>query len=372
MNCDGVRGLLSAYLDGELSPGELLRVERHLSRCPMCADEVDSLRQTIALVASLDEVEVPPSFHTRLHERLAAADPPAVRGRRRTGTGGWQRYAFRWVVPAAAAAAAFAIGLTALPQARNLAGLEGPVGSFLVPGRGPDSGTVAVVGVEQSPSANTTGGKSGPVTHPGEGAPDPSGGNQVAGRDPGTEPTGQGTGSGGNPGAAVGSQGDAHVVSVDPGSSTRPEDLEPLYSYSIVLTAAGVSQEDLVLALQAFGPRAETDSILVTVPAAQRSAVVAAIKAIPGVELPAEPTEAAIDLAPQIYDITTQLEADQQQLADLRDQMAALDDPEALADARGLQDALEERIAESSQALARIQGQVNTALITVKLQATVQ
>jgi len=145
-----------------------------------------------------------------------------------------------------------------------------------------------------------------------------------------------------------------------------------LYSYSIVLTAAGVSQQDVVEALQRFGPRAETDAILVTVPAEQRSAVVAAIKALPGVQLPAEPIEAAIDLAPQIYDITTRLEADQQQLTDLKEQMETLEDPEALADARGLQKALEERIAEFSQALARLQGQVDTALITVKLQSTAQ
>lgn len=80
MNCDGVRDLLSPYVDGELSPGELLWVEQHLRRCHTCADEVDALRQTIALVASLDEVEVPAGFHAALHERLVALGPPLPQG----------------------------------------------------------------------------------------------------------------------------------------------------------------------------------------------------------------------------------------------------------------------------------------------------
>ena len=112
MNCDGVSNLLSAYVDGELSPGELLRVEEHLRRCHACADEVDSLRQTIALVASLEEVEVPASFQVQLHERLVALGPPVAAVRRAPAAPVWQRNVRRWAMPAAAAAAALAIGLT--------------------------------------------------------------------------------------------------------------------------------------------------------------------------------------------------------------------------------------------------------------------
>lgn len=113
MNCDGVRDLLSAYLDGELSPGELLRVEQHLRRCHACADEVDSLRQTVALVASLEEVELPVGFHAQLHDRLVALGPPAAAVRRVGSATSRQRQVRRWAVPAAAAAAVFAMGLTA-------------------------------------------------------------------------------------------------------------------------------------------------------------------------------------------------------------------------------------------------------------------
>ncbi|HWI52740.1 MAG TPA: zf-HC2 domain-containing protein [Symbiobacteriaceae bacterium] len=125
MNCDGVSNLLSAYLDGELSPGELLRVEEHLRRCHACADEVDSLRQTMALVASLEEVEVPASFQFQLHQRLVALGPPAAAVRRTPAAPAWQRNARHWAVPAAAAAAALAIGLTTYGGGSNLPPIPG-------------------------------------------------------------------------------------------------------------------------------------------------------------------------------------------------------------------------------------------------------
>lgn len=141
-----------------------------------------------------------------------------------------------------------------------------------------------------------------------------------------------------------------------------------MYSYSITLTTSGVSQQELVEALQEFRPRSETNMIVVTVPADERASVVAAVQSVPGIELSSGSAETAIDLAPQIYDTTSRLEADQQQLKNLQEQMATLEDPEALSDARGLQKVLEERIAESSAALERMQDQVNTALITVEVQ----
>jgi hypothetical protein len=125
MNCDGVSNLLSAYLDGELTPGELLRVEEHLRRCHACADEVDSLRQTVALVASLEEVEVPASFHMQLHQRLVALGPPMAAVRRAPVQPAWQRNVRRWGLPAAAAAAALAIGLTTFDAGRLANGLLG-------------------------------------------------------------------------------------------------------------------------------------------------------------------------------------------------------------------------------------------------------
>lgn len=42
-----VPGRLSAYVEGDLSEPERERVERHVSECPDCRDELHSLRQML-------------------------------------------------------------------------------------------------------------------------------------------------------------------------------------------------------------------------------------------------------------------------------------------------------------------------------------
>lgn len=59
--CDEVEDLLSEYLDGELGPRALTRVELHLATCSCCARHAHELAATIA------------ALH-RLH-RPAAAEP---------------------------------------------------------------------------------------------------------------------------------------------------------------------------------------------------------------------------------------------------------------------------------------------------------
>ena len=60
-----VEEMLSAYLDGELSPKEQTRVEKHLARCADCAQNLHTLRQTVALLGQLSPVAVPRSFAIR-------------------------------------------------------------------------------------------------------------------------------------------------------------------------------------------------------------------------------------------------------------------------------------------------------------------
>ncbi len=57
-----LRELLSAYIDGEVSASETLRVEEHLARCQECRDELASLRATVGLLRRLPELAVPRSF----------------------------------------------------------------------------------------------------------------------------------------------------------------------------------------------------------------------------------------------------------------------------------------------------------------------
>jgi anti-sigma factor RsiW len=57
-----VEKLLSAYIDGELSPKEQARVEKHLAQCADCAQNLHTLRQTVALLGQLSPVTVPRAF----------------------------------------------------------------------------------------------------------------------------------------------------------------------------------------------------------------------------------------------------------------------------------------------------------------------
>jgi len=60
-----VEEMLSAYLDGELSPKEQARAERHLAQCADCAQNLHTLRQTTALLGQLPPVAVPRAFTVR-------------------------------------------------------------------------------------------------------------------------------------------------------------------------------------------------------------------------------------------------------------------------------------------------------------------
>ena len=53
---------LSAYLDGELTPGEHEAVEHHLETCSACQWELETLRQTIQWTRELPTLTVPPVF----------------------------------------------------------------------------------------------------------------------------------------------------------------------------------------------------------------------------------------------------------------------------------------------------------------------
>lgn len=60
-----VEEMLSAYLDGELSPKEQALVEKHLAQCADCSQNLRTLRQTVALLGELSPVAVPRSFVIR-------------------------------------------------------------------------------------------------------------------------------------------------------------------------------------------------------------------------------------------------------------------------------------------------------------------
>ena len=57
-----LRELLSSYIDDEVSDSERRRVERHLSTCEECRQELDSLRVTVTALRQLPEIQTARSF----------------------------------------------------------------------------------------------------------------------------------------------------------------------------------------------------------------------------------------------------------------------------------------------------------------------
>jgi hypothetical protein len=71
MQCSEMQENLSAYLDGELDPGEEAALKSHLEGCESCRKEFESLRSTVELVRSVPRVQAP----AVLKQRLTSAAP---------------------------------------------------------------------------------------------------------------------------------------------------------------------------------------------------------------------------------------------------------------------------------------------------------
>ena len=63
--------LLSAFLDGELSPEERRLVEEHLATCPSCRHLLGQLGTTHQVVARLHQAEAPADFLGKVQRRIA-------------------------------------------------------------------------------------------------------------------------------------------------------------------------------------------------------------------------------------------------------------------------------------------------------------
>ena len=361
MNCDGVRGLLSAYVDGELSAGELLRVEQHLRRCHACADDVDSLRQTIALVASLDEVEVPASFHAQLHDRLAALGPPVSGVRRTKATPPLQRGIRKWAMPAAAAAAVLAIGLTSLQQVQDI----GPNGS-IVHSWFPADIAPKSTDVELVPGTGNVQGSQ-PADSHGKNPPNPT--------DTSNEPKPDGGDSNVNqPRTTVTpvTEDGSHVVT-HTGTPTGETNVKPLTSYTVSLTATtatGGARQSLL----AIGSAQEMHDgvIRITVPVSEREATMAAIGAIAGLTMTGEPQTTSHDYAAQLAQEAATLELWQSAVTRIQRQLDSMQDA---SDRQAAQVSLVEarqHVANTQDSIRHLESEAGKAIFEIRLQAAAQ
>jgi anti-sigma factor RsiW len=119
LNCRGIRTLIHGYVDGELDLMTSLRVERHLQRCPECAQAQANLQEIRASIKSSDlQTQTPPGLAKRLQSAVRQASRAGRPRLLRTG-------------PLLAVAASLALMMTAvwgLPRVR----LSRPDDSFLI------------------------------------------------------------------------------------------------------------------------------------------------------------------------------------------------------------------------------------------------
>ena len=86
MNCDDVRSLLEAHLDGELDLVRHLEIETHLSACPRCAAVAKDLAaRQVAVQESLPRLVAPPQLRKRVLASIRAESAPWQRRPIRAG-----------------------------------------------------------------------------------------------------------------------------------------------------------------------------------------------------------------------------------------------------------------------------------------------
>jgi anti-sigma factor RsiW len=68
LSCKELVELVTAYLDGALSPADRTRFDEHLATCDGCRNYVDQMRRTIALTGHLSESTLSGRTRDRLLE----------------------------------------------------------------------------------------------------------------------------------------------------------------------------------------------------------------------------------------------------------------------------------------------------------------
>lgn len=103
--CTSFEALLDLFVDGELSPEEMARVQSHLDQCPACRAYVDDALAIRAALDGWEKTPVPEDFHRHVMD--------AVRAHPRRRPTPWKKV----VLPLAAC---FAVAILALPLRTQL------------------------------------------------------------------------------------------------------------------------------------------------------------------------------------------------------------------------------------------------------------
>lgn len=105
MRCEQIKENLSAYMDQMTNGHENQLIEAHLSECETCRQELEQLQLLHALLANLNEPQIPDGFAEDLHARLLEGRPRlfAQPGIKRPRQQGW--------IAAAVAGLALVVGI---------------------------------------------------------------------------------------------------------------------------------------------------------------------------------------------------------------------------------------------------------------------
>jgi len=110
MNCRRVVNLISAYIDGELTGAEMLEIRRHLSDCPECTEEYESIRATKLALSRLATAAPRPDLAESIIRTLDVVRVPLYQRAINSAV----RFAHSKLSPVAAALAASGLALVLL------------------------------------------------------------------------------------------------------------------------------------------------------------------------------------------------------------------------------------------------------------------
>lgn len=68
--CRDLVELVTAYLEGTLTPGRHDAVRAHLAECAECTDYVEQMQATVGLARRLRDVDLPAELQRRLRDAL--------------------------------------------------------------------------------------------------------------------------------------------------------------------------------------------------------------------------------------------------------------------------------------------------------------
>ncbi|HWQ30638.1 MAG TPA: DUF4349 domain-containing protein [Negativicutes bacterium] len=106
MKCETIRNMISSYIDKDLNDIEKAELEKHLAECQQCREEYESMLDIIAVCSNLEELDLPQSFRTELHQRLVVE-----KKKRNFFSGVWGNRGMKMATGVVAAALIVVIGI---------------------------------------------------------------------------------------------------------------------------------------------------------------------------------------------------------------------------------------------------------------------